>query len=164
MSTEPLITRRAFSTLLGATAGAAMTPALLLGDRAVASGADAGSFAPSPGRSNDGDVLQSAFLMELGLERGAASSVGPPGATRVVVAVAGGTFQGPRLRGTLVAPSGDWIVGRGRALARVARGERGDALSATLQALRDEGTRAEMFALVPPLDAAIAQVASASPS
>ena len=58
----------------------------------------------------------------------------------------------------------DWIVGRGRALARVARGERGDALSATLQALRDEGTRAEMFALVPPLDAAIAQVASASPS
>ena len=58
----------------------------------------------------------------------------------------------------------DWIVGRGRALARVARGERGDALGATLQALRDEGTRAEMFALVPPLDAAIAQVASASPS
>jgi hypothetical protein len=24
----------------------------------------------------------------------------------------GGTFQGPRLRGTLVAPGGDWIVGR----------------------------------------------------
>ena len=29
----------------------------------------------------------------------------------------------------------EWIVGRGRALARVARGEGGDALSATLQAL-----------------------------
>jgi hypothetical protein len=29
-----------------------------------------------------------------------------------VVSVAGGTFQGPRLRGTIVAPSGDWIVGR----------------------------------------------------
>ena len=61
-------------------------------------------------------------------------------------------------------PMSDWIVGRGRALARVARGERGDALAATLQALRDEGTRAEMFALVPALDAAIAQVASASPN
>jgi len=58
----------------------------------------------------------------------------------------------------------DWIVGRGRALVRVARGERGDPLSATLQTLRDEGTRAEMFTLVPALDAAIAQVASASPN
>ena len=58
----------------------------------------------------------------------------------------------------------DWIVGRGRALARVARGEHGDALGATLQALRDEGSRAEMFTLVPALDLAIAQVASASPS
>jgi hypothetical protein len=112
MSTDPLITRRTFSTLLGATAGAAMTPALLLGDLAVANGADAGHPAPSAVRSRDGDLLQSEFLMELALERGAASNVGPPGATRVVVAVAGGTFQGPRLRGTIVAPSGDWIVGR----------------------------------------------------
>jgi hypothetical protein len=30
----------------------------------------------------------------------------------VAVAIAGGTFQGPRLRGTLVPPGGDWIVGR----------------------------------------------------
>ena len=58
----------------------------------------------------------------------------------------------------------EWIVGRGRALARVARGERGDALAATLRALRDEGTRAEMFTLVPALEVAIAQVASASPN
>ena len=41
-------------------------------------------------------------------------------------------------------PMSDWIVRRGRALARVARGERGDALAATLRALRDEGTRAEI--------------------
>ena len=61
-------------------------------------------------------------------------------------------------------PMSEWIVGRGRALARVARGERGDALAATLRALRDEGSRAEMFTLVPALDAAIAQVASASPN
>ena len=56
-------------------------------------------------------------------------------------------------------PMSEWIVGRGRALARVARGERGDALAATLQALRDEGIRAEMLTLVPALEAAIAQIA-----
>ena len=61
-------------------------------------------------------------------------------------------------------PMSEWIVGRGRALARVARGERGDALAATLQTLRDEGIRAEMLTLVPALDAAIAQIASASPN
>jgi tetratricopeptide (TPR) repeat protein len=61
-------------------------------------------------------------------------------------------------------PMSEWIVGRGRALARVARGERGDALTATLRALRDEGIRAEMLTLVPALEAAIAQIASASPN
>jgi hypothetical protein len=58
----------------------------------------------------------------------------------------------------------EWIVRRARALARVARGERGDAIGATLQVLRDEGTRAEIFALVPALEAAIAQVDAASPN
>ena len=61
-------------------------------------------------------------------------------------------------------PMSEWIVGRGRALARVARGERGDALTATLRALRDEGIRAEMLTLVPALDAAIAQIAATSPT
>ena len=56
----------------------------------------------------------------------------------------------------------DWIVRRGRALARVARDERGDALAATLQAIHDEGMRAETFASLPALDAAIARVASTS--
>jgi len=61
-------------------------------------------------------------------------------------------------------PLHDWIVRRGRALARVARGERGDALAATLRALQDEGTRAEINVLLPALDAAIARVASTSPN
>jgi class 3 adenylate cyclase/tetratricopeptide (TPR) repeat protein len=61
-------------------------------------------------------------------------------------------------------PMSDWIVRRGRALARVAGGERSDALRAELQSLSDQGKRAEAFARVPALDAAIAQVtASASP-
>ena len=59
-------------------------------------------------------------------------------------------------------PMSDWIVRRGRALARVAGGERGDTLAATLRALHDEGTRAEIVALLPALDAAIARVASTS--
>jgi len=58
----------------------------------------------------------------------------------------------------------DWIVARGRALARVARGERSEALATALQALRDEGTRAQLFALLPALDSAITQAAGASPS
>jgi hypothetical protein len=57
-------------------------------------------------------------------------------------------------------PMSDWIVRRGRALARVARGERGDALAATLRALRDEGARAEILVPLPALDAAIARVAA----
>ncbi|HSC64073.1 MAG TPA: hypothetical protein VLD35_10590, partial [Caldimonas sp.] len=56
----------------------------------------------------------------------------------------------------------DWIVARGRALARVAQGERGEALATALREIRDKGARAEVFALLPALDAAIAQVGPAS--
>jgi tetratricopeptide (TPR) repeat protein len=59
-------------------------------------------------------------------------------------------------------PLHDWIVRRGRALARVARGERDDALAASLRALHDEGTRAELKVLLPALDRAIARVGAAS--
>jgi len=61
-------------------------------------------------------------------------------------------------------PLSDWIVRRGRALARVAGGERGDALVATLRALRDEGAQAEITVQLPALDAAIARVEAASAS
>ena len=61
-------------------------------------------------------------------------------------------------------PINDRIVRRDRALARVACGERGDELAAVLQAPRDEGTRAELFVLLPALDTAIARVAAASPA
>lgn len=32
-----------------------------------------------------------------------------PAGTRAVVAVTGGTFDGPKLKGTVVAPGGDWV-------------------------------------------------------
>ena len=59
-------------------------------------------------------------------------------------------------------PTSAWVVARGRTLARVAAGERGEAIGAALRRLHDEGTRAEMFALLPALDAGIAQVAAAA--
>jgi hypothetical protein len=61
-------------------------------------------------------------------------------------------------------PMCDWIVRRGRALARVARGERDDTLATGLRALHDEGTRAELMVLLPALDTAIARLAAASPT
>ncbi len=57
-------------------------------------------------------------------------------------------------------PLSDWLVRRGRALARVGRGERGEPLASALRALHEEGTRTELFTLLPPLDAAIARLAA----
>jgi len=62
MRTDDRITRRTFSTLLGA--GTALAPSLLLGGSAVAT-ADGGSLAPPVGSAHEGDALQSEFLMEL---------------------------------------------------------------------------------------------------
>lgn len=41
-----------------------------------------------------------------------ANSIGSLGVNRVVVPVSGGTFEGPRLKGTVVGPGGDWIIRR----------------------------------------------------
>lgn len=56
--------------------------------------------------------LQSEILFDLTIEKGQASTVGSPGGTRVIVPVSGGTFEGPKLKGTVVGPAGDWIVAR----------------------------------------------------
>lgn len=54
-------------------------------------------------------------LFSMTLEAGdAGTSVirkGPNG-TRIVAAVSGGTFEGPRLKGTIVPPGGDWVTAR----------------------------------------------------
>jgi hypothetical protein len=58
------------------------------------------------------DVLHSEFLFDLVLEKGPASDVGAQGTKKVIVVVTGGSFEGPRLKGTIVGPSGDWIAAR----------------------------------------------------
>jgi hypothetical protein len=58
------------------------------------------------------DKLQSEFLLDLILETQAANNVGSLGVNRVIVPVSGGTFEGPKLKGTVVGPGGDWIVRR----------------------------------------------------
>lgn len=113
------MTRRTFAKLWTVAAGAAVAPILMVGDTAASAvttsdyevGArtrDAHSSAPAA----DGDKLQSELLFDLVLDRGPVNNVGSLGVNRVVVPVSGGTFEGPKLKGTVVGPSGDWIVGR----------------------------------------------------
>ena len=52
--------------------------------------------------------LQSAFLMDIELDVGAAQSLGP----RQIYRVTGGTFEGPRLRGVALDGGGDWVIRR----------------------------------------------------
>jgi len=108
------MSRRNFSRLFTATAAAAIAPAAVIGNPVAAAQGMIGGPADAgvPSASTDGETLQSEFLLELTLDRGATSNVEAGGIKRAIVAIAGGTFQGPRLRGTIVAPSGDWIVGR----------------------------------------------------
>jgi len=83
----------------------------MAGDTAAGAGVNAAEAQSSAPPATE-ERLQSELLFDLVIERGPASSVGSPGGNRVVVPVAGGTFEGPRLKGILVGPSGDWIVAR----------------------------------------------------
>jgi hypothetical protein len=58
------------------------------------------------------DKLQSEFLLDLTLEAQTPQNLGSPGGGRLIVPVSGGTFAGPRLKGTIIPPGGDWIVQR----------------------------------------------------
>jgi hypothetical protein len=57
-----------------------------------------------PAGSNRPDALRSEFLMDLILETQPAVALG----ARTVVAVTGGTFEGPKLRGKVLPPGADW--------------------------------------------------------
>ncbi len=48
------------------------------------------------------------MTLQVGDTRSGVIRQGPKG-TRVVAAVESGTFEGPRLRGTVVPPGGDWV-------------------------------------------------------
>ncbi|HEX7137608.1 MAG TPA: DUF3237 domain-containing protein [Vicinamibacterales bacterium] len=84
--------RRTFSTLGTTAAGMLLVPRL---------------FANA-----EDDALKSTLLFDLVFERGTPNAVGSVGVNRVIVPVAGGTFEGPKLKGTIGSPSGDWIVAR----------------------------------------------------
>ena len=86
--------RRTFTRLSMAAVAGAVAPAVL-----SAGGADT-------------DQLQSEFLLDLVLEKGQGNKVGSTGLNRVIVPVTGGTFEGPRLKGSIAGPAGDWITVR----------------------------------------------------
>jgi hypothetical protein len=111
------LTRRTFAKLSAAAAATAVGPALV-GSSLAASVTPRESDAPGQPRDESRrqgareDSLQSEFLINLTLEAQAPHEVGAAGGGRLVVPVAGGTFEGPRMKGTVVAPSGDWILER----------------------------------------------------
>lgn len=111
------MTRRMFARLWTIVAGAAALPAVTVGnlfastpDQSPVTTATQDTHAAVPATADD--KLQSEFLFDLVFEKGAANVVGSPGVNRVVVAVQDGTFEGPKLKGTLIGPSGDWITAR----------------------------------------------------
>jgi hypothetical protein len=53
--------------------------------------------------------VRSEFLFDLSLTTLPPADIGPD---RTVVAVSGGTFDGPKLKGTVIGPAGDWMVQR----------------------------------------------------
>jgi hypothetical protein len=58
--------------------------------------------------------MESRFLMTLHVAVSGAQKIGPgPHGTRVTVPIAGGFFEGPRLRGKVLPGGGDWTLLRG---------------------------------------------------
>lgn len=94
------VTRRTFAKLSAIAVATAAEP-LLAGGR----------LAADVTRRED-DTLRSEFLLELTLETQTPHEAGAGGSGRLVVPVSGGTFEGPRMKGTVIGPAGDWIVER----------------------------------------------------
>ena len=90
-----MISRREFS---GAGLGALAT--LAAGDALAGQQPPASSSAPAP--------LKSEFLMDIILDVAAPQVLG----TRRIVPVTGGTFAGPKLKGTALGGGADWILVR----------------------------------------------------
>lgn len=97
MADTDRISRRRFARL-GATAAAGFGAAAFSRLTIDAQQPTAPAPVPRP------DALKSEFLMDLILETAPAISVG----ARTVVAVTGGTFEGPKLKGKVVGPGADW--------------------------------------------------------
>jgi Protein of unknown function (DUF3237) len=95
------LTRRTFAKLSTAALAALTAPAF----------AETKSTAASLSPNHD-EKLQSEFLFDLALEAQAPHALGSSGSGRLIVPVSGGTFEGPRLKGTVITPGGDWIEQR----------------------------------------------------
>lgn len=105
------LTRREFARLATATAAVFGAPALDVFAQQPAGGRGAPAapaVVPKP------DALRSELLMDLELETGGGGS-GSVG-NRSIVAVTGGTFAGPKLKGKVVSPGADWPVTAGDGL------------------------------------------------
>jgi len=68
----------------------------------------AAALGPHRASAADAAELKSELLFDLTVTPGATNEVGD----RTVVGIASGTFEGPKLKGTVIGPSGDWIVQR----------------------------------------------------
>lgn len=101
MAESRRITRRQFARSAGRTLGIGLGAAAGLPVASLAGQAGGGTQATAAGRP---EALQSEFLMDMILETQPAVTLGP----RTVVAVTGGTFDGPKLRGKVVSPGADW--------------------------------------------------------
>jgi hypothetical protein len=116
---KTLMTRRIFAKLSAIGAGAAIAADLIADDIAAtpvtADDTDVlgkARLAQSSAAAADSETLQSEFLLDMILDTQPANSVGSVGVNRIVVPVSGGVFNGPKLKGTIVGPGGDWIVAR----------------------------------------------------
>jgi hypothetical protein len=111
------LTRRTFAKLpLSATATALGLVLTITGLAATGTKSESQSRATpadvqSPRPAQD-DKLQSEFLLDLTLEAQTPHNLGSAGGGRLIVPVSGGMFAGPRLKGTVIPPGGDWIVQR----------------------------------------------------
>ena len=113
------MTRRIFNRLCTVAFGAGATYAFMVDDIRASTieasntgiGAEVRQTS-SPARTAEDNQLHSEFLLDLVFERGPSNIVGSSGVNRIVVPVSGGTFEGPGLKGTIVGPSGDWMVVR----------------------------------------------------
>lgn len=74
--------------------------------------AAAATIAAPPLAAQQEEKLQSAYLADLTIETEPSHDAGAAQGGRLVVPVAGGTIEGPRFKGTLVRPSGDWMIQR----------------------------------------------------
>jgi hypothetical protein len=102
------LSRRQFARIAAsAAAAAAAAPSLVADAQQPARGGNVAA-APKP------DALKYEFLMDLELETGGGGggSVG----NRSIVAVNGGTFQGPKLKGNVLPPGADWPISAGDGL------------------------------------------------